>query len=455
MVSALLHSLPAMLNVAALLFLTFFVFAILGMTLFSNVRYGEYLNHHANFRDWVSAMLLLTRVCTGENWHLIMKDCQVQWPQCTDWNGQATNGWGSLDESDPYFGPNREYYLMNDCGSSFLAGLYFITFYMLSSYAVINLFVAVILDNFAFCANVDHAEITDFHLRQFKDVWFKYTANETMTKGKKKSDGRHLPVWALRPLMLDLGYPLGIVAWNMKGKARYRMVQLRCVDFTGKHGIPYVDLLMLLAGHALKWEEGQLPYGETMERKKEQEKLSENVAAKMFQAMWRGVLKRRAMGITKGASQGTRAASGSKSPEETFRARFLKRLNGEEALADASPMSNSTSISATNAPVEVPMLNLNPTRSPVNEFQHEDDRGNSVATSGQMPDPVGAPRPTLASPRALTSPSSDVHSTESAAVEIHEVRNLFRERAAKRKKKKTQMEAASPRGTDPGRMIVI
>ena len=43
---------------------------------------------------------------------------------------------------------------MNDCGSAAASYLYFIVVYIASSYVMINLFVAVLLDSFAFIANV-------------------------------------------------------------------------------------------------------------------------------------------------------------------------------------------------------------------------------------------------------------------------------------------------------------
>lgn len=134
MVSALLCSLPAMFNVASLLFLTFFVFSILGMQIFGNVKYGEFLNKDANFRDFGSSMLLLMRVVTGESWNFIMFDCQIEYPHCTNYNGPATDGIGDESETDP--STVSGFYLMNDCGSSFFAGVYFVTFYILCNYAV-------------------------------------------------------------------------------------------------------------------------------------------------------------------------------------------------------------------------------------------------------------------------------------------------------------------------------
>jgi len=170
MISAVLTALPALFNVFSLLFLTFFVYAILGMTLFGNVRYGEFYNNHANFRNFGQSMLILFRTVTGESWNYIMKDLSVEAPFCADWNGPTSNG-NPADSTAteawyyytltvaPY--SQQKYYLMNDCGSAFLAKLYFISFYVISNYAMMNLFVAVILDNFAFAVNVDLAFIKD------------------------------------------------------------------------------------------------------------------------------------------------------------------------------------------------------------------------------------------------------------------------------------------------------
>ena len=51
------------------------------------------------------------------------------------------------------------YWLPADCGKPWVAKIYFISFYIVGVFAVLNLFVAVILDNFTFCANIDSANV--------------------------------------------------------------------------------------------------------------------------------------------------------------------------------------------------------------------------------------------------------------------------------------------------------
>jgi len=50
--NALILALPGLVNVAAVVFLLFFIFAVVGMQLFATVAYHENLNPHANFRSF-------------------------------------------------------------------------------------------------------------------------------------------------------------------------------------------------------------------------------------------------------------------------------------------------------------------------------------------------------------------------------------------------------------------
>ena len=70
-----LLAIPELANVGALLFLFLFLFAVLGVFLFSGIRLQENLNYHANFQDFGSALLTLFRITTGEDWQAIMYDC--------------------------------------------------------------------------------------------------------------------------------------------------------------------------------------------------------------------------------------------------------------------------------------------------------------------------------------------------------------------------------------------
>ena len=70
-----LLAIPELANVGALLFLFLFMFSVLGVFLFSEVRLQENLNEHANFQSFGTALLTLFRITTGEGWQDIMYDC--------------------------------------------------------------------------------------------------------------------------------------------------------------------------------------------------------------------------------------------------------------------------------------------------------------------------------------------------------------------------------------------
>ena len=67
-------AIPELMNVGALLILFLFLFAVLGVSLFAEVKLQETMNRHASFRNFGQAILTLLRVATGEGWVGIMQD---------------------------------------------------------------------------------------------------------------------------------------------------------------------------------------------------------------------------------------------------------------------------------------------------------------------------------------------------------------------------------------------
>ena len=66
---------PPLLNVLALLLIVFFIYAILGFFLFSDVSEGQIIDPvYMNFKNFGNAMLILLRMLTGEDWPTIMYD---------------------------------------------------------------------------------------------------------------------------------------------------------------------------------------------------------------------------------------------------------------------------------------------------------------------------------------------------------------------------------------------
>lgn len=61
LVSALVVSLPGIMQAAGVLLLVLMMYAITGVYLFRDVVYGQYLNKHANFENFTLAMITLFR----------------------------------------------------------------------------------------------------------------------------------------------------------------------------------------------------------------------------------------------------------------------------------------------------------------------------------------------------------------------------------------------------------
>lgn len=71
-----LAMLPAMLNVLALIFIVLFMFAVLATNLFKNIQSGMALDSdYNNFKNFGNSFLMMFRMSTGEDWHLVMYDC--------------------------------------------------------------------------------------------------------------------------------------------------------------------------------------------------------------------------------------------------------------------------------------------------------------------------------------------------------------------------------------------
>lgn len=119
----LIVSLPAFWNVGALVLLLFFIYSYLGVWTFGKTIRGDSLNEHANFETFQMAMLTLFRVATNDEWVGLMRDCSV-----TPGSSRCT----LADEN---------------CGS-WSAYPFFISFVVIVSMIMLNLFTAVIIENF-------------------------------------------------------------------------------------------------------------------------------------------------------------------------------------------------------------------------------------------------------------------------------------------------------------------
>ena len=120
LVGSLLASLPAMFFVGLLLFIMFYVYAVTGVFLFRE-------NDPVHFRDLPTALLSLFRVVTLEDWTDIM---YIQM-------------YGSANY--PFSDPDRARYTFTSNAMPLTAVLYFVSFVLLGTMIMLNLFIGVII----------------------------------------------------------------------------------------------------------------------------------------------------------------------------------------------------------------------------------------------------------------------------------------------------------------------
>ncbi|XP_018043903.1 PREDICTED: muscle calcium channel subunit alpha-1 isoform X1 [Atta colombica] len=179
-----IKSFQALPYVALLIIMLFFIYAVIGMQVFGKIAIDDdtAINRNNNFQSFPQAVLVLFRSATGEAWQEIMMDCSSQPSVKCDSNSDEHN--------------NKT--LNNICGSD-IAFPYFISFYVLCSFLIINLFVAVIMDNFDYLTR-DWSILGPHHLDEFIRLWSEYDPD---AKGRIK----HLDVVTLlRKISPPLGF---------------------------------------------------------------------------------------------------------------------------------------------------------------------------------------------------------------------------------------------------------
>ncbi|XP_076062882.1 sodium leak channel non-selective protein na isoform X2 [Oratosquilla oratoria] len=132
------------------MFLLILSYALAGSILFGTVKYGEGIGRQANFQTATNGITLLFRIVTGEDWNKIMHDCMIAPHFCTPGNN----------------------YWETDCGNFTGSLIFFCSFYVIITYIVLNLLVAIIMENFSlFYSNEEDALLSYADIRNFQSTW--------------------------------------------------------------------------------------------------------------------------------------------------------------------------------------------------------------------------------------------------------------------------------------------
>ena len=202
----LLLCLPAMMNVASVLFLVMSIYAVLGMQLFPFVKRGKSLNEYSNFESYGRAMLLLFQVLTGDDWYMIMRDAAIDYDH------------GCNPDAVP-----------PDCGTA-LAIPFFVSFVLIGAFIFLNLIVAVVLECYDTMRGwKDESELAEKsgkpgfsstdHLIEFQELWAEYAKTTEYAKDNRDEEGFSVIHFKDLPsLVSQLNYPLGLRRTEDEGK---------------------------------------------------------------------------------------------------------------------------------------------------------------------------------------------------------------------------------------------
>ena len=158
-------SLPSLYNIGLLLFLLFFIYAVMAVQIFSKVAFGDDYNNRANFRNFGNSFVTLFRFSTGENWNGFMHSMTSNTECHDDPPFPVNSNWCFNDPDlapcdvliDPLNMTDAELEQLGDascciplygCASDGWAMFFFYSFTLLVTFVMLNLFLGVILEAF-------------------------------------------------------------------------------------------------------------------------------------------------------------------------------------------------------------------------------------------------------------------------------------------------------------------
>lgn len=156
----LFHIFPTLLNMLLLIILILYMYAVVGMDVFAYLKPQLNINGiDMHFRTFPIAFFTLVRVATSETWFLVFSDAARQMqPNFVCENIQ--NYYDYLEKGT------------NGCGS-YWAYPYFLSFTILFSLIILNLFIAVVLTQYDDEFKAHQSAINKYQLKKIKQEWKK------------------------------------------------------------------------------------------------------------------------------------------------------------------------------------------------------------------------------------------------------------------------------------------
>ncbi|KAL9871743.1 sodium channel protein para isoform X2 [Glossina fuscipes] len=155
---ALAMSLPALFNICLLLFLVMFIFAIFGMSFFMHVKEKSGINDVYNFKTFGQSMILLFQMSTSAGWDGVL-DAIINEENC-----------------DP---PDNDKGYPGNCGSATVGITFLLSYLVISFLIVINMYIAVILENYSQATEDVQEGLTDDDYDMYYEIWQQFDPEGT------------------------------------------------------------------------------------------------------------------------------------------------------------------------------------------------------------------------------------------------------------------------------------
>uniref|UniRef100_A0A674F586 Sodium channel protein n=1 Tax=Salmo trutta TaxID=8032 RepID=A0A674F586_SALTR len=160
---ALMMSLPALFNIGLLLFLVMFIYAIFGMSNFAYVKKESGIDDMFNFETFGNSMICLFQITTSGGWDLLLAPI--------------------LNKGEPDCDSRKEHpgstYKGGDCGNPPVAIIFFVSYIIICFLVVVNMYIAVILENFSVATEESAEPLSEDDFEMFYEVWEKFDARAT------------------------------------------------------------------------------------------------------------------------------------------------------------------------------------------------------------------------------------------------------------------------------------
>ncbi|XP_053122282.1 sodium channel protein type 5 subunit alpha-like isoform X3 [Hemicordylus capensis] len=157
---ALLMSLPALANIGLLLFLIMFIYAIFGMKNFACAGCGDHIDNIFNFQTFGGSMLCLLQMTTSAGWDGLLHDM--------------------LDSINASCFPNVTMMHLNRASvTNGVAIGYFVSYIIISFLIVVNMYIAVIIENFSIASEESTEPLDEDDFDIFYETWAKFDPQAT------------------------------------------------------------------------------------------------------------------------------------------------------------------------------------------------------------------------------------------------------------------------------------